>query len=105
MKIVFTLLLLVGLSQASAQQPISLTSEEKLKIQILNLQYTLRAEQEKNAQLTISYGVCQAQLLKDSSQLSAEEVKLQKEIENNHPDYSFNIRTGEFKKKENPQKE
>lgn len=79
-----------------------LTEVEKLEIQILNLQYMLKAESDKTAQLTIAYGTCQATLLKDNSGLTSAAQALQEKINKNHPDSNFDITTGKFTPKEKP---
>lgn len=99
MKILSTLALALALSTAAfAQQP-TLTETEQLKIQILNLQYALKAEQEKSASLTVVYGQCTTTLLKDGSELQKATTQLQDEINKNHEGFSFDITTGKFEPK------
>jgi hypothetical protein len=81
---------------AIAQSTPSLTETEKLKIQIVNLQIALKAEQQKSASLTIAYGTCQSTLLQDGSGLETTVSDLELEINKNHPNFSFNILTGKF---------
>lgn len=101
MKTLFTVIFtLILTSSVFAQDKPTLSETEQLKIQVLSLQYALRAEQSKSAELTTVYGQCQATLVKNSSDLEKLTSDLQAEIEKNHPDFTFDIRTGEFKKKD-----
>lgn len=86
---------LVTATAGFAQQP-TLTEIEQLKIQVLNLQYAMKAEQEKTANLTFVYGQCQTALLKDTSALQEATTQLQTEINKNHPEFDFDITTGKF---------
>jgi hypothetical protein len=95
----FVVILILLASPVLAQNP-QLSETEQLKIQILNLQYALKAEQTKLATLTTLYGQCQSTLLKDSSELDKATSDLQQKINDQHEGFRFDIRTGQFTKKE-----
>jgi K+/H+ antiporter YhaU regulatory subunit KhtT len=76
-----------------------LTEVEKLKIEVVNLQYELQAEKLKSAQLTNAYGQCMATVLKDNSAVARSITTLKQEIEKNHEGFDFDIQTGTLVKK------
>lgn len=96
--LICAMLFATSLSAVAQDQP-KLSETEQLKIQILNLQFALKAEQDKTAQLTVVYGQCQTTLLKDGSALQSAAQTLQDEISKNHEGFSFDIQTGQFTKK------
>lgn len=110
MKTLILLLVLLSPLSAFAQEKLvetpKLTEVESLKIQIANLQYSLRAEKENSAKWIQEYGQCQISLLKDYDTLNASTIKLQDEITQNHPGFTFDIQKGTFtpKSKETPDK-
>src|SRR5687768_4142785 len=95
-------LMLTGIAYAQSPVEPKLTEVETLKIQILNLQYELRTEQLKSAQLTVSAATCQATLLKDPAPLSKIVREVEAEIEKSHEGFDFDITTGKFSPKEKP---
>lgn len=103
-KTILTVGMAVFLATTSVAQTPTLSEVEQLKIQVLNLQYALKAEQEKSANLTVVYGQCQSTLLKDTSGLEKTTKDLQNEITKNHEGFDFDITTGKFSKKESVEK-
>lgn len=98
-KLVYAVITAVVLATPLYAQSGKLTEVEQLKIQILNLQIQLRDEQANAAKWIANYGQCQVSLLGNQSALVNATQGLQTEINKNHPEFDFNIRTGEFKPK------
>lgn len=94
-KIVTTFAVVISLAAVGFAQGPELTSEQKLRIERINLVTRVSQLEKENADLKVQLS---------SLQVAIERAKLQGDIEKANPDFVWDAQTGKFteKKKEQP---